>query len=60
MRTDLEAKLAGMERRLASMQREVDGSSKREEWERSRTRELEDEIRSHKEVRLCYQNLFFY
>lgn len=51
MRTDLEAKVAGMERRLASMQREVDGSSKREEWERSRTRELEDEIRSHKDVR---------
>jgi hypothetical protein len=51
MRTDLEAKLAGMERRLASMQREVDGSTKREEWERNRARELEDEIRSHKEVR---------
>lgn len=52
IRTDLEAKIAGMERRLASMQREVDGSTKREEWERNRARELEDEIRSHKEVRL--------
>lgn len=52
-RTDLEAKIAGMERRLASMQREVDGSSKREEWERNRARELEDEIRSHKEVSQC-------
>lgn len=59
MRTDLEAKLAGMERRLASMQREVDGSTKREEWERSRTRELEDEIRSHKEVRLSYIESWF-
>ncbi|KAJ9099935.1 hypothetical protein QFC21_003940 [Naganishia friedmannii] len=48
-RTDLEAKIAGMERRLASMQKEVDGSIKREEWERNRAKELEDEIRSHKD-----------
>lgn len=50
LRTDLEAKLAGMERRLASMQREVDGSTKREEWERNRARELEDEVRNLKDV----------
>lgn len=55
LRTDLEAKLAGMERRLASMQREVDGSTKREEWERNRARELEDEVRNHKEV--CISSL---
>ncbi|KAJ9090659.1 hypothetical protein QFC19_009520 [Naganishia cerealis] len=57
-RTDLEAKIAGMERRLASMQKEVDGSNKREEWERNRARELEDEIRSHKDVSLVANVVF--
>jgi hypothetical protein len=51
-RSDVEAKLAGLERRLAATEKEAKEASEREAWERSRARELEEEVRGHKEVRV--------
>jgi hypothetical protein len=52
-RSDAETKAAGLERRLSALQKEVKAATEREKWERDRAKELEEEVRSHKEVSLA-------
>lgn len=47
--TELEAKIGGMERRLAGLEKELEDAGKRERWERDRAKELEDQLRTRSE-----------
>ncbi len=49
LRADLESKVAGLERRLQGMEKDLDDAGRREKWERDRTKELENEVRGMKE-----------
>ena len=49
-RTDAETKASGLERRLSALEKEVRDATEREKWERDRAKELEAEVRGHKEV----------
>lgn len=49
-RADLEAKIGGMERRLAGLEKELDEAGKRERWERDRAKELEEQLRARGDV----------
>ena len=49
-RTDAETKASGLERRLGALEKEVRDATEREKWERDRAKELEAEVRGHKEV----------
>jgi len=49
-RSDAETKAAGLERRLFALEKEVKAANEREKWERDRAKELEEEVRGHKEV----------
>ena len=51
-RSDAETKAAGLERRLFALEKEVKAANEREKWERDRAKELEEEVRGHKEVGL--------
>lgn len=50
-RSDAETKAVGLERRLSALEKEVKAANEREKWERDRAKELEEEVRGHKEVR---------
>lgn len=55
-RSEAETKSAGLERRLSALEKEVKAATEREKWERDRAKELEEEVRSHKEVSLAGQS----
>ncbi len=48
-RPDTDSKVLGMERRIQGLEKELEASSRREQWERERSRELEEEVRGLKE-----------
>lgn len=48
-RSEAEAKITGLERRLNALEKEVKQSAEREKWERDRAKELEEEVKGHKE-----------
>lgn len=59
-RSEAETKSAGLERRLSALEKEVKAATEREKWERDRAKELEEEVRSHKEVSLAGQSWIRY